>query len=643
MSMTRLAPSRRPVAARDRSLLAAVFALGSLTAAAAPPSAEDALKIKPRQSGVDCDTPAADAVGKCTIAQEKVDGVSALVVRGPAGEIIRAFSDTNGDRVVDQWRYFKDGVEVYRDLDSDNDTKSDQCRWFNSAGTRWATVSEATGALESWKAMSPEEATAELVTAIRGRDEQIFRMVLATRADLEAAGFSGDRLAELAARAARAAEQFPKFAAAQKQVGDKTRWSGMLAPQGPGVIPSGSGGTTADVTAYDNVVALVETPGAGGAAETGQVFVGSLVRCGQAWKLVDLPQIVGAAGDIADAGGFFGPRLGGAGGAGEVQDEKIKPLVAKLQAIERKMAEVSGPGRGELAIQQVAILEQVLAACADGDRGFWTNQLVETLAAYVQEGIVPDGVDRLEKLAAAAEGDERLAAFIAFRLAQARYAARMQEPGVDGEKLQSQWFDDLTAFVEKHPQAPEAAEALLQLGFRDEFEGREQAAIDRYTAIAKDFSDSPQARKAAGAVRRLQSVGKPLALAGAGVDGKAVDVAAFRGVPVVVHWWSTECEPCKVDLAQIRELQGRYGSKKLAVVGVALDGDKAKLLKFLEAKPIPWPQVHEPGGLDSRLAEEFGVLALPTMFLVDGAGNVVDRNVSITDLEKKIEALVGGK
>ncbi len=110
---------------------------------------------------------------------------------------------------------------------------------------------------------------------------------------------------------------------------------------------------------------------------------------------------------------------------------------------------------------------------------------------------------------------------------------------------------------------------------------------------------------------------------------------------MLVHYWSTDCEPCKVDLAQIRELQAKYGGKKVAVIGVALDGDKAKLAKFLQAKPLPWPQLHEPGGLDSRLAEEFGVLALPTMVLVGADGNVVDRNVSITELERRLDELTG--
>jgi thiol-disulfide isomerase/thioredoxin len=136
-------------------------------------------------------------------------------------------------------------------------------------------------------------------------------------------------------------------------------------------------------------------------------------------------------------------------------------------------------------------------------------------------------------------------------------------------------------------------------------------------------------------------VGKPLALAGTGIDGRPVALQSLRGKPVLVHYWATWCEPCKVDIAQIRELYAKYGPKKFAVVGIALDTDKTALAKFLAAKPIPWPQLHESGGLDGPLAEELGVLTLPTMFLLDAQGNVVDRNLVISDLEKKLEGLVG--
>lgn len=621
---------------------AAAFAHPGGAAWGAAPSVEEALALEPKQKGVDYDRLSAEDAKRATMGQDKIDGVAALVVRGPAGELLRAFADTNGNRVVDRWSYYKNGVEVYRDIDSDHDTKVDQSRWLNAGGSRWGVDTDGNGTLDAWKVLSAEEATAEAVSALRDRDAAAFARLLPSKADLQAAGFEGSRLDELAARAERAAKRFAEVAAGQKQVGPGSKWASMLTPQPPGVMPAGAAGVAQDVTAYDNVVALVEGPSAGGG---GQVYIGSLVRCGQVWRPIDVPQVMGDGGEIAATEGFFSPQVGSQTptAEGPAQDERLKPLMAKLQEIENRMTAAEGGKRKDLAVEQLGVLDQVVQSCAEADRGFWVRQLVETLSAYVQEGLVPDGIVRLEKLVDSAAGDDRLAAFIAFRLAQARYSADMQQPDADGEKLQNQWFDSLKTFVETYPQAPETAEAMLQLAFRDEFEGREKESIERYQQIVKGFADTPQARKAAGAVRRLESVGKPLALAGTSLDGRKFSVEALRGVPVLVHYWSTDCEPCKVDLAQIRELQGRYGPKKFGVVGVALDGDKAKLTRFLQAKPLPWPQLHEPGGLDSRLAEEYGVLALPTMMLVDAKGNVIDRNVSITELERKLEGVIGGK
>jgi len=605
--------------------------------AGAAPTVEEALALKPRHKDVEYDRLTSEQAARATIGQEKLDGISALVVRGPGGEILRAFADTDGNRVVDRWSYYKDGIEVYRDIDSDADAKSDQARWLNAGGTRWAVDTNGDGVIDGWKVLSAEEATAEVVHALRDRDAAAFARLMPRKADLAAAGFEGSRLDELVARAARATQEFPKFAAAQKQVPADARWSSMLTPQPPGTLPAGGPGVARDITAYDNVVALMESPSAGG----GQLFIGSLVKCGDVWRPVDLPQMLGGGGEIADLPGFFTPQAAAAGpGVASMTDERLKPLLAQLQEIEAGMAKAPVAQRPELAAAQVKILEQILAASAGAERNFWTQQLVETVAAYAQEGLLPDGIARLAALEEAVAGDERLGGFIAFRIAQARYAAEMQKGNVDGEKLQNQWFEDLRSFVERYPTAAEAAEAKLQLAFRDEFEGREQEAIQAYGEIAADFGGTPQARKATGAVLRLQGVGKPLSLAGPTVDGKSLAVESLRGVPVLVHFWSTDCEPCKVDLAQIREMQAKYGAKRLAVVGVALDGDKARLVEFLRAKPLPWPQLYEPGGLDSRLAEGLGVLALPTMLLLDAQGNVVDRNVSITELERKLEAVM---
>lgn len=621
--------------------LVACLAAVSCGRAAAAPTVEEALAVEPRQKGVDYDRPTPEQAAAAAIKQEKLDGVSALVVRDGNGRILRAFADANGDRVVDRWSYFKDGLEVYREMDGDDqDAKADQSRWLGSAGSRWGVDTDGDGGLDTWKTISAEEATAEIVRALADRDAAAFARLLPTQAELEAAGFSGERLAAVTARAAAAAQDFAKLAAAQKKVGPNATWTSMLTPQPPGVLPAGAPGIDRDVVAYDNVVALADDGGNGV-----QVIVGSLVRCGDTWRPIDAPQLPGADGRLAETPGFFSPAVEAAlnGAPAAVGDETLRPLLAALREIEDRMSAADDAGRRTLAAQYVAKLEEVVAAAGATERPFWSRQLVETVAAYVQEGLLGDGMTVLEKLAETSKDDPELAAFVDFRLIQARYAASMEAADADPEKLQDAWFESLATFVEDHPKAPEAAEALLQLAFRDEFEGRDAEAVARYGELATSFAGTPQARKAAGAIRRLGSVGKPLPLAGKTLDGKQLAVEALKGRPVLIHFWSTDCEPCKVDMAQIRELQAKYGPQKFACVGVALDNDRQKLAKFLADKPLPWPQLHEEGGLDSRLAEEYGVLALPTMILVAADGTVADRNVSITDLEKKLAALLGAK
>ena len=612
----------------------------SVAVEAAGPTVEYALGLRPSQKDVDYDRAEGDAAKNATIKTEKAGGASAFVVRGATGEILRVFADTNADRVVDRWSYYKDGVEVFRDIDSNHNAKVDQSRWLNSAGSRWGLDEDENGVIDAWKAISAEEVCRELVEAIKTRDTAAFQRLLPTKADLEAAGFEGQRLADLLEKVAAAPAEFSRIAASQKQLGPDSKWSTMMTPQPAGTLPAGSDGVARDVLAYDNVMAIVES-----GARNGQIYVGSLVRCGDAWRPVAAPQLSGEQGDVAETVGFFTPRVG----AGQQSDggpqasERLKPLLGRLRDLEAKLAAADADGRKKLAEEQTVILGQVVEAADASERPFWVKQYAETLAAGVQDGSLSDGTAKLEQLATAVAADESLAGFVVFRLAQARYAANMQQPGVDVDKVQAAWLEELQAFVTKYPTSPDAAEAMLQMGIADEFSGKEREALDRYAAIIKNFPESVPARKARGAARRLESVGKPLSLAGVSLDGRQVSLESLRGTPVLVHYWATWCEPCKVDMAQIRELTAKYGPKKFAVVGIALDSDKQQLEKFLKSKPIAWPQLHEAGGLDGRLAEELGVLTLPTMILLDAGGKVVDRNVVITELEKKVDALLEGK
>src|SRR5688500_6064408 len=88
------------------------------------PTAADALKLRPVQRDVDFDLPAENELAKCSIKAEKVNGQTGWIVRDPNGLVLREFVDTNKDNVVDRWSYFRNGIEVYRDVDDNFNGKA---------------------------------------------------------------------------------------------------------------------------------------------------------------------------------------------------------------------------------------------------------------------------------------------------------------------------------------------------------------------------------------------------------------------------------------------------------------------------------------------------------------------------------------
>src|SRR4029079_17134539 len=96
----------------------------------------------------------------------------------------------------------------------------------------------------------------------------------------------------------------------------------------PGMVPAGSmGGNTDDIVAYENVVAMIDTNG-----KDGQVQVGTIVKVGDQWRVIDAPAASDASGNVANARGFFfnAPTRGGSGAAGEGGDEVGEALQATM-------------------------------------------------------------------------------------------------------------------------------------------------------------------------------------------------------------------------------------------------------------------------------------------------------------------------
>ena len=283
------------------------------------------------------------------------------------------------------------------------------------------------------------------------------------------------------------------------------------------------------------------------------------------------------------------------------------------------------------------------AASDDEARENWTKQLADALSGGIQTGELSSGLDQLQKLAddleKQAPGSD-LAAYVRFREMSAAYTLEFQVPKADFAKIQEAWLEKLEKFIESYPESNDAAEAMMQLAIAHEFAGEEDEAKEWYGKIRSGFSGTALADKAEGAIRRLDAVGKPFVIRGTTVDGKKLDSSAYKGKPLLVHYWATWCEPCKEDMAVMRQMQAKYGARGFQLIGVSLDSNKDELSRYLSSSKPAWPQLFEEGGLDSRYALEMGVLTLPTMILVGPDGTVVSRSLHVSQLDAELSKLV---
>ncbi len=604
------------------------------------PSAQQALKLTPVQQGVDYDRPTSEQAAKCKIIAKRINGHVGWIVETADGVLLRKFVDTNDDNVVDQWSYYKDGLEVYRDIDSNYNGKADQYRWFHTGGTRWGLDPRETGVIESWKMISAEEVTAEIVAAIATNNIQRFRRLLLTANELRSLGLGKARTAAVARKVSRALAEFSSMAARQKVIAPDATWLQFGASR-PGVIPTGTEQSTRDLRVYENVVAIVVSGG-----KQAQLQIGTLVQVGEAWRVIDLPQPVGEGQtDVASNGFFFQapiPLHNEQAAAGP--SEALQKLLSELSSLDAQAAKATTPDeQAEYIGRRADLLLQIAEAAKNAeDRAMWLRQLADMISAAVQSGGCRDGAERLKSLfdkLQKNDADKNLAAYVKFRQLTAAYVLSMQAPKADINKIQTAWLKTLEQYISDYPSAPDAAEAMLQMAISQEYAGQEDDARKWYGRIVREFPDSQAAKKAAGAQTRLDSVGKVIDLGGQSPLGSPVDLASYRGKVVLIQYWATWSGPAKADMPTLKELWNKYG-RQFTIVGVSLDNNVKDLNAYLGENPLPWPQIFEPGGLDSRPANVLGILTVPTMILVDQQGKVVARGVSAAELEAEVKKLI---
>lgn len=114
-------------------------------------------------------------------------------------------------------------------------------------------------------------------------------------------------------------------------------------------------------------------------------------------------------------------------------------------------------------------------------------------------------------------------------------------------------------------------------------------------------------------------------------SGQQLTLASYKGNVLILDFFASWCQPCKRSIPHMIDLNRKYGKQGLQILGLSLDEDKDDLVDFITPMKFNYPAALA----NEDLQIEYGLRSIPTFFIIDKKGIIVEKYMGLTDEVKK--------
>lgn len=112
------------------------------------------------------------------------------------------------------------------------------------------------------------------------------------------------------------------------------------------------------------------------------------------------------------------------------------------------------------------------------------------------------------------------------------------------------------------------------------------------------------------------------------LDGKAIALKDLRGRLVLLNIWTTWCPACREEMPSLERLHREFDTRGVSVLAASHREDPEEVRRFMGEFNLTMPVLLDE---DGRVGELYGLLGLPTTFLIGPDGRLIARAIGPRD------------
>lgn len=124
-----------------------------------------------------------------------------------------------------------------------------------------------------------------------------------------------------------------------------------------------------------------------------------------------------------------------------------------------------------------------------------------------------------------------------------------------------------------------------------------------------------------------------------------IQLSAYKGKVIYLDFWASWCGPCKQSFPWMNSLQSKFGTDQFKIIAINVDTNTDDWKQFLASVPAQFDIALDPKGI---IAKQFGVVGMPTSFIIDKNGKLVAQHngfnqLTVESSEKTLNSLLKKK